>query len=450
MGIYDSSVASKSREIELKEIGLEGEKDLASGFGERFSFANKITYQRYTPMGRSSVLEDEYSKRDDILKQSGLIDGQLLTTQRLVDRANSGNYPGLKSDLLGRNLFGISSNEEETALSEKPFINKNRENDELLLQLQKDNPNLEIKTDEEISSDVAMQQIELLNRDEDLADRSTFLGSVGYLTGSMVGWIRDPTHFLSSLVGLSPAGRLSAASNFFRVGAAESAIVGAIEIAEKPTEVEFRRRFGEPDLTTSEALIESGITVAGAGIIGGGIGALIGKFSRPLARSETNNNAATEASQEIVDEFRRLQGTGTVFEPEVEQAANILDQTLEISRNSPTNTSYETHMSNYAEARRNLAEGQEVQVGVDDIGQVQRASDQDVIAPVGSESAIPESSLDIQNRAVQGLRTALEADDVFITQTGVQGRVEQVSAREVLQQLDNEDAAVRATIDCLG
>ena len=155
--------------------------------------------------------------------------------------------------------------------------------------------------------------------------------------------------------------------------------------------------------------------------------------------------------EEVLDEFRRVQGTGTVFDPEAEQAANLLDETLQIARSSPVDTSYETHMSNYAEARRNLAEGNEIQVGVDDFGQIRRASDQDVDAPINSQTATPETNIDVQNRAIQSLRNTLESEDVVFNQpTTVAGEFTPVSSRETIRQLDAEDAAVRATIDCLG
>lgn len=447
MGIYDNTVASRSRNLEIQQIGLQGQDDLRVGFGERFSSANKLTFNRYTPYGRDKVFEDEYDKRDKILQGAGLSTEALITTKRLLDRRDSGNYPDLKSDNLGRPI--LDNKDVIQVVNFQQYLKEIADNDELLMELKNNHPELDIQSDEEIASKVKMDQIELLNQDEDLAERSSFLGKTGYLTGSMVGWLRDPTHVLASLVGLSPVGRAAMLSNFLRVGAAESSIVAALEVVEKPGEIEFRRRTGEEELTTGEALIESGVNIAAAGVIGGSIGAIVGRFVRPpIPPSRTGNNAVTEATQGVVDNVRAEQATGRVFDPEIEQATDLLDEALQVARNAPKDTSYETHMDNYSDARRAMAQGEDMP-GVDNSASVVRASDEEVSAPQGSQTAIPENELSVQDRAIGDLRASLEKQDVAVSRT-IDGDVSTSSSREFLAQLDSEDAAVRATIDCLG
>ena len=453
MGIYDNTVASRSHLIELQEIGLEGEQDLAVGFGERFSLANKLTYQRFTPLGREAVIESEFRERDKILIDNGLATKELLTTQRIISRAESGNYPSLTSDTQGRNMLGLPKSNVLGFISFKDELERNNENDQILLDLISEHPELGIKSDDEIFSDVLLKQQELLSKDSDFADRSTFMGKLGYLTGSMVGWIREPKHFLSSLIGLSPVGRATMAANFFRVGAAEASIVTALELQDAPTQTRFRREFGEPELTTGQAIVESGINIAGSAVFGGTVGAVTGRFFRPIPPSANNsNNAVSEFTQELLDEFSTIQQSpsSTPIDLELQQAASLLDETLQIARNAPIDTTYETHMSNYSQARVSIAEGDNITVGVDDFSMVQRASDQEVFAPINTETGIPESNIEIQQRAVGKLRTTLEARDVNITQRSPDGDLIEVSSRETLRQLDSEDAAIRATIDCLG
>lgn len=447
MGIYDNTVASRSRDLEIQDIGLQGQDDLRVGFGERFSAANKLTFNRYTPYGRDRVFEDEYDKRDRILQDAGLSTEALITTKRVLDRRDSGNYPDLKSDNLGRPV--IDDKGVVQIIDFDQYLKEVSDNDQLLMELRNNHPELDIQTDEEIASKVKMDQIEILTQDEDLAERSSFLGKTGYLTGSMVGWLRDPTHVLASLVGLSPVGRAAMTANFLRVGAAEASIVAALEVIEKPGEVEFRRRTGEEDLTTGEALIESGVNIATAGVVGGSIGVVVGRFLKaPIPPSRTGNNVVTEATQDTVDTIRAAQAKGRVFDPEVEQATELLDETLQVARNAPKDTSYETHMDNYSDARRAMAQGEDMP-GADNNASVIRASDEEVSAPQGSQTAIPENDLSVQDRAIGDLRTKLDSEDIAVNRT-VDGKITSSSSRAFLAELDAEDAAVRATIDCLG
>lgn len=450
MGIYDSSVAFNSRQKELQDIGLTGQDDLQVGFGERFTSANQLTFNRYTPEGRDRAFEDIYAQRDEILINAGLIEDPLLTTKRLTDRRDSGNYPALNSDLLGRPT-GDPIADAKLAIFEdfEAYLKDNEHNDQLLMDLRAAHPELNIQSDEEIASQVVMDQTEILHRDEDLAERSTFLGKAGYLTGSMVGWVRDPVHFLSSLAGLSPAGRLSMAQNFLRVGAAEAAIVTALEVAEKPKEIQFRRLTGEESLTVAQAELESALTIGTSFVIGGAIGAAIGRFTRPIARSATGNNAVNDATQATVDKIRTQQAKGTIFDPEVEQAADLLDESLQIARGAPEDVTYETHMNNYAEARKAIAEGDNVP-GAEDLGAVKRASDVDVDAPVTSETAVPNAVDSVQDLAIADLRATLTSQDVTTRTTSPSGEITAVSSRQVLADLDAEDAAIKATITCLG
>lgn len=449
MGIYDFSVAHRSRQNEIRDIGLSGQDDLQVGFGERFTSANELTFNRYTPMGRDRVFEQKYRERDQVLKDAGLIENQLLTTKRIMDRVDSGNYPNIKSDDLGRPIQK-DENGKFQFIDFEEFLEDNAKNDTILHDLISANPELGIMSDEQISSLVMMEQLEILHRDEDLAERSTFLGKVGFITGAAVGWIRDPSHFITSLVGLTPLGRLSMSANFMRVGAAEATIVGALELREKEGEVAFRRRTGEPELTAQEAFIESGIAVGTAGILGGTVGAVIGRFTRAIPPSTNNaNNAVTDETQQIVDSIRQSQSRGTQFDPDIEQAADLLDEALQIARSAPEDISYESHMNNYSNARVAIAEGSNVG-GADDLGSLTRASNQDVEAPIASQTAIPDATPDAQDIAILDLRNTLEKEDILTSGPNEVGDITTSSSRQLLADLDSEEAAVRATLDCLG
>lgn len=452
MGIYDNTVASRSRNQQLKEIALQGDQDLLVGFGERFTHANKLTFQRHTNTGQEKVFEEKYAQRDQILKDAGLIEKDLLTTQRLIDRSEAGNRPFLNDN----NFLGIG--EKQKDILGMPdfdeFLRDNEKYDELLNDFISAHPELNILSDEQIRSEVAMDQFELLNRDQDLAERSTWLGKAGYLAGSMVGWLRDPVNSSSSLLGLSSVGRLTMAQNFLRVGSTEAILTGILEFKRKPSELEFRKEFGEPDLTVSDVEKEAILASAGSFVLGGGIGSLVGRFVRgrsrlKIAESETNNNNVTEGTQDLVDAVRARQAAGESFDIQVEQATDLLDEALQIARAAPKDTSYERHMTNYASARKAVAEGLDVK-GADEFSQTVRGSDQRVEAPDGSQTAIPESTIDVQNRAITGLRTELNKNDVLTNTAGTEGGAVNISSREILDNLDAQDAAVRATIDCLG
>ena len=449
MSIYESSVAFRSRQNELRDIGLSGQDDLPAGFGERFTSANELTFNRYTPLGRDRAFEDFYKKRDDILINKGLISKELLTTKRLMDRRDSGNYPNLNTGLLGRALESDNIDTQLGFFDPELFEVDVKENDQLLMDLKSAHPELNIMSDEEISSKVMMDQLEILSRDEDLAERSNFLGKVGYLTGSMVGWLRDPVHFASSLAGITPVGRLSMLQNFFRVGAAEAAVVSSLEFAEKAGEVSFRRRTGEEDLTTQQALIESATNVGLGFVVGGSIGALIGGFTRPIPPSLFGNNNVSDRTQTIVDEARLLQNRGFNFDSEIAQAVDMLDEAMQIARSAPLDTSYETHLNNYSNARNAIADSRNVP-GPDDLDATIRASDQDVDAPTGSETASPNTELDVQDRAILSMRETLANEDIVISTRNKSGDITKVSSRDILAGLDMDDAAVRATINCLG
>ena len=453
MGIYDETVGARSREKELVDIGLTGQDDLRVGFGERFASANALAFGRYTPYGRDMAFNEAYDKRDKILMDAGLTTEALVTTQRVLNRQRSGNYPSLKSNYLGRGEdFNSFGDELSAQIQGEQYLRDKEQNDELLLDLINAHPELDIQSDEQIASDILMNQLELLETDEDLAERGNFLGKVGFLTGSMVGWLRDPGHAASALAGISPVGRLSMATNFLRVGASEASIIAALELIEKPGEVAFRRQFGEPDLTTAEALTESVVNIGTGGVVGGGVGALIGRATRPkrpIPKSFTGNNAVTESTQELVDKVRASQAKGVVFDPEIEQAADLLEEMLLIARNAPDDVSYETHLNKYSEARRAISEGTDVP-GPDDLKGIIKSSNEEVTAPPQSETSIPSPDTLIQDRGIGDLRARLERSDVTSTRTLETGENVTVSSRETLAALDAEDAAVRATIDCLG
>ncbi len=449
MGIYDFSTAHRSRITEMKAIGLSGQDDLRVGFGERFSNANKLTFDQYTPLGRDRLFENHFAARDKILMENGLIESPLLTTIRQQHRDESGGYPRLATSLLGRPI----KRDEKTGLShlvsEQEFFDDNKANEEFLTDLIANNPELGILSDEEISSQVIMDQIQILATDSDLAERSSFLGKVGNLAGIAFGWGRDPTHLFTALVGGTPTRGASALTNFFKVGRAEASVVAALEVVEKKSEVAVRRKTGEPDLTTGQAFLESFINIAAGGVIGGAAGAAVGRFLRPLPASLHNsNNAVTETTQDIVNKAREQQARGVQLDPEIEQAVDLLDESLQIARSAPDNIYYETHMSNYAEARASISKGETIQP-LDNRG-ITRASDVDVDAPQGSQTINPDATPEIQDIVIADLRVTLEKQDIKFQTTNIAGDLTTVSARDVLRGLDAEDAAVRATIDCLG
>ena len=314
-----------------------------------------------------------------------------------------------------------------------------RTNEELIQSIKQSHPDLNIKTDSEIEQEVIQDQLDLLDRDKDLQERSTFLGKVGYLTGSLVGWIRDPTHAASLLAGGSITRGASMLTNFLRVGAAEAAIEAAIVTGEKGAEVEFRRSTGE-EVSATQAILEAGVEVGLAGVLGGTVGAVGGFIAKAIPKAKNPTNAASEASAELLDKFNKSAKNPTA---EQVQAAALLDETVRIAKRAPKDANYEQHMTDYAHARKSIVEGRDINkadAGVDSTK---------VEPPESSRLADTEVTPDEADILIKDVKDSLEVEDVTFRELNKDNQViSEKSARGVMNDLDAQDKALRDTITC--
>lgn len=425
--LYDNTTFVRSQREEDLTNAIQGPEDLSVGFGERFSIGNQLTFSRFTETGRQANFTGRYEERDNALMDAGLTDGPLLTRGKL------NNLPGS----IANQLFPLVGTPEGVVdANTDPVLERN---EELIRNIKQSHPELNIKTDSEIEQDLIQEQQDLMDRDKDLQERSNFLGKVGYLTGSALGWLRDPVHAVSILGGAGAIRGAGVAANFLRVGAAEASIEAALTVVEKPGEVEFRRFTGE-DVTGTQAVIESGVQVAAAGVLGGAVGAAGGLIGRAIPTAKNPTSAVSQTSEELLERFKKEVTNPTA---EQTQSAELLDELLDISKASPNGAGYEKHLKDYADARKSITEGRDVDMPDEGISSTK------VEPPEGSKLADTDVTPDEEDLIIQDVRNSLEAEDVTFTKLDKDNQVtSERSAREIMEELDAEEKAIRDTISC--
>lgn len=425
MSLYgEGTTQFKSMIQEQTENGLqEGANDLSVGFFDRFSIGHQVEFTRFTQSGRKGLYTAQYEERDKLLMDEGLIDQPLVTRNRFKQNEDTLKVQNFQSD--------------------EDWEHTTQSAEELVRSLKQSRPDLKILTDEEIEQNIIQDQQELLAKDQDLQERSTFMGKVGYLAGVATGWARDPVHIASLLAGGTLARGAGILLNMFRIGSAEVAVESVIQSVEKSKEVAFRRLTGE-DVSTTQALQEVTIDVGLAGTIGSVLGGVGGFVTRALPTPKNPSNVATDATAELLDNYATKVREGYVPTAKEAQSAELLDETVRIMKSAPEGANYEKHLSDYASARRNLTEGTEtskVDEGLDTT---------DVDAVEGSRLGNPEVAPDEEVLLINEIRNSLEVEDITLRDLNKNDEIiGEKSAREVFEELDADERAITDTINCL-
>ena len=489
MGIYDNTPAAKSRKINRMETAIRGPEDFPVGLQERFSATFNSIRQRHTPRGNANVIGDKIAERNQIIADNQLLpDGEIVFTPIQADAASGVNR--FTSFNVFGNPLGIPTRDQfefegrpTTVISNAELAKRSVDDDKILTQLILDNPDLGILSDNEIERIITDEQNEILANDEDLRGRTNLAGTIGFIAGGLAATVTDPFFASTSAISLGTGGAAGIAAQALRVGVANAFINGATEVITKDAEVAFRNKFGE-DLSLAQATTESLFTTGGGFVLGGTLGGAIGIFRKlfgktaiqaapnnPLPASKNNgNNVPTEAMQETLNKYHNvyqnnvtpdrnpmfkqsgISTEGTVFDPQVQQAARLLQENLDVARSAPNNTSYEAHMARYSETRLQVAEKGSVTLDPSETAPFIEQSNLLVEPQLRSEMAIPGVTVDAENVAVATLRATLKNEDIFINEAG-RTRSDpsvQTSTRQVLETLDSNEASIRATLDCLG
>ncbi len=489
MGIYDNTPAAKSRKINRQENVIKGPQDFPVGLQERFSATFNSIRQRHTPRGNANVIGDKIAERNQIIADNDLLpDGQIVFTPIQADAASgfnrftSFNVFGNPLGIPTRDQFDFEGRE-TTVISNAELAIRSVDDDKILAQLIIDNPDLGILSDNEIERIITDEQNEILLKDEDLQGRTNLAGTIGFIAGGFAATITDPFFAATSLASLPTGGTATIAAQALRVGLANAFINGATEIITKDPEVKFRNKFGE-DISLAQATTETLFTTGGGFVLGGTLGGAIGIFRKlfgksaaqgvannPLPASKNNgNNVPTEAMQESLNKYHNIykntvmpdrnpmfkqsgiSAEGTVFDPQVQQAARLLQENLDVARSAPNNTNYEAHMARYSETRLQVAEKGSVTLDPSETAPFIEQSNLLVEPQLRSQMAIPGVTVEAENVAAATLRNTLRDKDIFINEAGrnPSDPTVQTSTRARLEQLDSNEASIRATLDCLG
>lgn len=237
-----------------------------------------------TEPGRQAVVTDQVNNDLKVLRENNLIPPELEDTLFLTETPQLAKAIG---GLVNPLSLLTSSSEQDTTDAYLDFI---RSNPEFISDIKKKNPDIQLKTYQDIQQDTVDEFAAVTNKQNEIAKRSGFMGSVGQFIGAAGAYMSDP---INAALTLSPAGvatkGVAFLTNFAKVSASTAISIAAQELFNKPGEVVVRNVLGE-DVSTSQALTESAITVgAGATLVGvlGHIGTLLGRTDiSPTVRAE--------------------------------------------------------------------------------------------------------------------------------------------------------------------
>jgi hypothetical protein len=347
-------------------------------------------------------------------------------------------------DMLRANDGGDNVKQESSASYFNPFSNQDSKNikqlqiqDAMIKQLQQDNPDLGIKTYEDIVKDNDKKYAELVRKDAIQTRDSTSLGRVVAGVAMISGYVKDDK--INALSLLLPAGTIKAgaalatAKNF---AATESIISGALFIKDRSTEAGLRTRAGET-ITHLDTAKELGIAMGLGAAIAGPLGAVAGRLTRvapaDMPTVATRENPYTADFSQKVDLLKERYANGYDIPKDIVDIATDMDH---IARSTPAGMTQARHADNVGKSYADFIETGEVKPNF----AVTEAPPPSQIIPEDIKVDSDSLSIDeLQTRTIDDSKKILELDDMQITIDNVP-----VSARqkmlEVTEDIDILDA----------
>lgn len=257
-----------------------GEEDRQQGFFESVELEFEVGRKRFVQHVRDGNIRDKYKAQFEKLKELGV----KLPENNVLER---------------QPMAGVQA---------KFYRYQLEQNSEVIKKAKADG--IDIKTSEELQEEIRKEQEDLLERERSNDKNQNFAGLIGSITGQFGAALTDPVNLmLMPLGGVLGAGGKTVAATIGRTMMAEMALQTGAEVIQKPSEVEFRRQYGEPDLTTKQALLESAASV---GMTGAFTGVTAG-FSHVLAKTILKLNEKGkikgklgQAAVNMAEEFDRV------------------------------------------------------------------------------------------------------------------------------------------------
>ncbi|MGP1254924.1 MAG: hypothetical protein ACTS10_10955 [Kiloniellales bacterium] len=141
----------------------------------------------------------------------------------------------------------------------------------------------DLRTREQIENSVYERVQELAQRQQEQAMAAA--PWTAQIAGSLFAGLRDPLTLLTAPIGLGAGGAKTAIGAVVRVGAQESALNAALQIASEATNADFYRQLG----IENDPLANVAMAAAGGAVLGGGVRGLmegLGALGRRLRPSE--------------------------------------------------------------------------------------------------------------------------------------------------------------------
>lgn len=372
------------RDLETAKRQEEFDAD-SSGFVENTAAAFEEQFTIHSKSGQESVYDKIIQEQDAILKANN-IDVSELVLQKIRQSANP----------------------------TEGWSDWMRANPEVYNKIVSDNPDLGLKSAEQIEEQALDEFNKTIAEHEDVSSRSTFMGTVGKLVGVAGGYLRDPAGLASVVApgGVVTKG-MSILKSFANVAKAEIAAVTGEQLINKPSEVDLRRRLGE-DVSTGQAITESAALVGGAGIIGGAIGAgiirpIVNKFGQPVSKEALS----------IVEDVEHLRNT------------------------KPPGMSQKQHEAALDKALDDNFKNKDVDVS-EITGKLEEP-------PTSRIDAVAEEFTDeVRETSFQSTKQKLEVEDVTYEVKDADGQVlETISFRQLAQKAEADDISFKTLAQCL-
>lgn len=156
-----------------------------------------------------------------------------------------------------------------------------------------------------------------LEREGDVGDRATTMGTIGGFAGALSGGFSDPVNLATLVLGGGPS------RSILNTALREAGINAATEAVTLPIIAQRREEISVP-MTAKEAAI----SVTAAGVLGGVVGGSVEGFRR-LGKEFQPGRVRTLSDEEL------LAATKDMPDPEIQAARDVVAENLEIDRLNP-------------------------------------------------------------------------------------------------------------------
>lgn len=315
-----------------------------AGFVERFGTQRQRTFTVGTGVGRQAQYEDIANQQLQILKDNNLDSNFQQSTLPILltpEKTLTGDFYNLSTDAL------------ESIKQQREIYDR----------IASTRPDLGLKTIQQLEEATQEQFEKIISDNNKTSSSSTLMGTLGMLAGGMAGFFQDPFGAATLAVPGGAGVKAMSIMQAIKSGAKAEAIAAAAPLAlNKPGELGVRRKAGE-EISTGQAVLETGLEVGlaalGGGILGGAVKAISSKGTKAL-----------------------------------------VEDLEHIETHQPTNISKEEHLNNVEQSLKDIQEGKPL--SIERTEEASPSQDVDV-------SARPE---DVATQRIEEARTILdELDD---------------------------------------